>query len=389
MSKKTIQRNYSVGILIAGLLLAIISIPMVYSKIMVNTFNDYPDHIAFSKALETGADIPVHIAARPLWQLLVFSVRMILGISYEWSAVLVATAVAVVTGMIISAILMMTCPNRKCLLSSVIFSALLSIAAPIALFAALDNLHYLGYIGVTTYHNPTINLLKPIALVNLVFAVLFIKSKQTNLLLIVICALFTALSAFVKPNYLICLLPVLGLYTIYYYFTKQTINWKLIIFGFFLPGVLIMAGQFLVAYAPGEPGIIFSPFSVMQYYSDNLLAKFLLSIFFPLVITIFYHKIIQKDSVVILSWLCFIIGALYTYLFAEEGVRFIHGNFGWSGEITLFLLFVAVTRFWLMNYFENKENKIINLIVVFVSLAPHIVSGIIYYFYSISQNTFF
>lgn len=389
MREKTIHWKYLYGILIAGLLVAIISIPMVYTKIMVNTFNDYPDHIAFSKAIETGADIPIHIAVRPLWQLFVYGVRMILGVSYEWSAVLVASVVAIVTGMIISAILMNTCPNRKCLVSSVLFSVLLSIAAPIALFAADDNLHYLGYIGVNTYHNPTINLLKPIALVNLAFAVLFVKSKQTSPLLIVISALFTALSAFVKPNYLICLLPVLGLYTMYFYFTKQPIKWKLLLFGFFLPGVVIMAGQYLTAYAPNEPGIIFSPFSVMQYYSNNLLLKFLLSIFFPLVITIFYRKKIKNDGAVILSWMCFIIGALYTYLLAEEGVRFIHGNFGWSGEIALFLLFVAVTRFWLKNYFETKDDKIKNLIILFVSFTPHVVSGIIYYYYSITQNTFF
>lgn len=150
-----------------------------------------------------------------------------------------------------------------------------------------------------------------------------------------------------------------------------------------------MAVQFLFAYAPDEPGIIFAPFAVMQYYSTNLLAKFILSIFFPLAMTLVYYKKIFQDSSVIFSWLCFIIGAVFTYFLAEEGVRFIHGNFGWSGEITLFLLFVTIVIFWIKNFYEKDQQKLANLLILAGTFIPHVIFGIIYYSYSITQNTFF
>jgi hypothetical protein len=197
-------------------------------------------------------------------------------------------------------------------------------------------------------------------------------------------ALVSLASAFSKPSYAICLLPSLGILILINIWRKKPIDWKMILLGIGLPSVAILIWQFLFTYVSGEgSGIIFAPFLVMSNYSSYLPIKFVLSIVFPLVVTAVYWKEAIKDIRIQIGWVGFGMGAIFTYLFAESGWRLTDGNFAWSGQITLFILFVCCILF-LTEKNLPRINKISKWLII-SSGSLHVIFGIIVYLITVLQ----
>jgi 4-amino-4-deoxy-L-arabinose transferase-like glycosyltransferase len=271
----------------------------------------------------------------------------------------------------------------------------LTIVEPLALLYPFDHQLYLGYIGINTFHNPTILFLKPFAILQLYYAVQTFQKKDSDWKAILITFLVSAAAAFAKPNYIICLLPAMGIIALYHIFKRKIIDWKKLLIGIVLPSVAILIWQFLLTYGSSqEGGIILAPFEVMLVFLSAkfvqisplinqdiyrviyLPAKFLLSIVFPVVVTVVYCKEAFKDIRMKLGWIGFGMGVIYTYFFAES-TRFSAGNFAWSGQITLFILFICCILF-----LAEKKLQGINRLskwLIYISGFLHIIFGIIYY----------
>ena len=225
----------------------------------------------------------------------------------------------------------------------------LTFVAPIMLLAFQDGLFYYGYIGLANYHNPTIHLLKPIALISLLFAIRAINGEGSSWKAITLAAFVIAISSWLKPNYVMAILPALGLTVILRKLQHRKLDFKMLIFGFALPGITVLFIQWLIAYYFGDPneGIILAPFVVEGSYSGNLLLKFFLSCLFPLTVLFISRRRLLLDSNLLVGWTGFLVGTAQFYLLAEGGQRMFDANFRWSGQIMLFLLF-AVTVRWLL-----------------------------------------
>ncbi len=228
-------------------------------------------------------------------------------------------------------------------------------------------------------------LLKPLALLQFILAYkCFTNSPSLGNREIVAAGIISFLSTFVKPVLSICLLPALGIFAIYNMTQKKYVNLRGLIFGFGLPIVLTLTWQFMVAYYLSDiSGIAFAPFVVMGSYSKYLLAKFLLSILFPALILFFHFEQAKRDPRMILGWLIFAIGTFFTYFLSESGERILEGNFIWSGEIALFLLFAASTLF----YLDMSPKKHLKSILQ-TSWILHIISGVVYYFYCMFNTSY-
>jgi hypothetical protein len=240
--------------------------------------------------------------------------------------------------------------TRRSVLSAVLALSLM-VVTPITIFTwPIMNLNY-GYIGITMYHNPTINVLKPFAVVLFGFAAsAFMQPARTNLLrVILICSIVTILSAVAKPNFIICLFPALSLFFAYKFVRGEAFDWRLLLFGILIPSALIILAQYLITYEVDDNGVAIAPFYAMSLYpkSGDLIVKFVLSILFPLTVYALYFRRAKQDTVLNLAWLTFFVGAAFTYLFTETGRRQDDGNFIWSGQITLFILFVQSMVFFL------------------------------------------
>lgn len=159
--------------------------------------------------------------------------------------------------------------------------------------------------------------------------------------------------------------------------------------GLGIPSVLLLAWQFFTTYtASDEAGVIFAPFAVMSAYSGHLLFKFVLSIWFPIWMMALWWKEAKKDHGLLLAWLVFAAGAFYTYFLAESGSRFLHGNFGWSGEIANVILFVSAGLFFAKQLAHPRPWKWKEILALCVAFLPHLAYGIAYYIYCMRVDSF-
>lgn len=387
MKKSLITKEY-LQVIALGILILLIFLPSLYMEIYKYDWNDYGLHISFAQNLEAGEEIPAFSFAHPFWQLFVIFVHKAASISFQKSAVIVQLASYFSLAMILYRLLKNELKGYQKKFYIPIALALM-ITTPVFLFLPVDDLYYLGYIGISSYHNPTINLLKPFALLIFVYAVIVIDGRSKTVLHIPIAACLTATSTLIKPSFVICLLPALGLIVLYKIMKKERVNWRILILGIFVPAAVVLIWQYYVAYIADEPAVLFAPFEVMRAYSGFLLPKFLLSILFPLLVTIIYYKDAIKDQKMKLAWLIFFFGAIYTYFFAEGGSRFEHGNFGWSGEIALFVLFVMTTIFFFKRSASQGQVSRTDKLLLAFGFSPHIIAGIVYYVHCLLENTFF
>jgi hypothetical protein len=371
------------------LLLVLVVLAVFTPSLIVNVFvhdrNDYDLHLTFTQELLNHQDIPAFTFAHPVWQILVIGVHKLMALSLENSAIIVQLAGYLLLAVILYK--MLRGVKTPAWLAAVLALALM-IVAPIFLLVFLDKLYYLGYIGITTYHNPTINWLKPFALLIALESVHIFDGRKTTTLRVLGVAMLTLFSTLFKPNLVLCLLPALGVMALYYLWKKQTVDWKMLLGGVAIPAVLVLAWQFFVTYTSGEAGVVFAPLAVMRFYSQFLLLKLILSIWFPLGVSLVYIKSMMKDRSMVFAWLIFVFGAFLTYFMAETGNRFQHGNFGWSGEIANFILFVFATLFFIRMIVSKERISWKEMGLIFVGFIPHLAAGIIYFIHCLTVNQF-
>ena len=124
--------------------------------------SDYWAHARFSRELLSGERLLPHF----LFQVIVVFIHKLTGLSFI-AASYVATFLSVFTAFIIAFTYIKAGISNKLYLLAlgVIF---LFLSHPIAILAPLDQHLYLGYITANVYHNPTLILLVPIALLHFI-----------------------------------------------------------------------------------------------------------------------------------------------------------------------------------------------------------------------------
>ena len=410
--------------ILLGLLIIAIFTPNILVQVYIHNHeaNDFIDHILYAGLLlENPGDIPPHIQAHPLFQASVVTVQKIISFPLKLLRLKSIPIQAAGTITTITFYVLLGCVLYKeihlRLKSSrynavgwaISFTLFLMLVAPIPLVYLLDRQLYFGYIGINIYHNPTQVVLKPLALLCFWYALKTFTKQSITWTDILLSALLNILSALAKPSFLICLLPALGIMTsrqlFYKYRTvanpqksiapglqikppgqETIISWPMILLGVILPSGAVLFLQYLATYNTDQAGIIFDPLGPMSAASSYLLPKFLLSILFPLCMSLIYRKEVRKDTRMIFAWFLFFFGAFYTYFLAETGERYTHLNFGWGAEITLFILFVSSALFWI-EQMKNTQNRLTRSQILLWSVSGlHLVSGVIYYLYTIFVN---
>jgi hypothetical protein len=365
--------------------------PIIYSHTYLKTLNwqtDFNPHKLFAIDLSTQGmkNLPPFIIAHPVWQILLVIGNSITGFTFQKMGFIVALLCAEATAL---ALLMWFRPlfekNRISNWKAVIIIAGTMTATPVSVLWIIDHLMYLGYIGITSYHSPTMYLLKPFAVIQFIIAYkCFMDSALFERHHILTAAFISLLGTLIKPSLAICLLPAIGILAVNRILKKQYVNIQSVVFGFGVPIVLVLIWQFLITYSNNEvSGVEFAPFAVMRGYSKYVLPKFFLSIIFPLSVLLAAFKQALTDVRMVLGWISFIIGAILSYFFMESGNRAMDGNFIWSGEITLFLLFAISTLF----YIDIPPGKKKSLLAV--GWLLQVLSGVVYYFYCIFNDSYY
>jgi len=295
---------------------------------------------------------------------------------------------------ILTAILLFICAHKKIVNKYLlIFFPVLSLTVqPFFILYLLDKHSYFGYIGTNVYHNPTMLLLKPfIVSVFLIAAFIFIDNRSSNPTWVkFILPVFVLLSALAKPSFLIVFVPGLSIYLISQYLCGKKFDWKLLIIALILPTALTLGWQYWTTYSEnqiqglykGESSIAFAPLTLVRLWSKYLLAKFFLSIAFPIALLLTFWNSVKIDHYVVLSWLIFIVGVSQYYLLIEQGPRAAQGNFAWGAQVGAFLLFATSVRHFLSK--STKDNfiskcKFIRWSFCAALLAMHLLAGGVFY----------
>jgi len=381
LKKPPFFRQYYLVIILLILIVGIPSYGIYHYRIMSPTNNDYDTHILVVQTFLTDEPIPNYYLSHPILQLALICISWVTygTINLRESLVILMTG---------SNILLAICiyfwfgdtkkPNSDWI--RIFWATTLTFVTPIMILAVVDERFYFGYIGLANYHNPTIQLLRPFALVLFILALRVFSTSKNSTWIIIFTALLSIFTALIKPNLAICLIPALIVLCIFFLINKKEMDWKLCAFGFILPAVITLLWQYNINYAEvgnTNASIIFAPF-IESIFSENLFFKFLLSIFFPLLVLTVNYKSLIQDSALKLSWLTFLAGAAQVYLFAEGGSEFKAGNFRWSAQIGLLLLFIASARFI---YQRQGILPIKERIIGYLAYMPHVIGGVVYFLY--------
>ncbi len=382
MDFRSLLRNGRYPVLLSLIVLAAFS-PLIWAETHYKAgevTSDFPAIMEFAQNIESGAAaVPGFAVAHSAWELLVLALHMLAGISIRTSAWLATTSSILAAALILYYWLAPTLRSRSLSPWLAVAAAVgLNLVTPISILATRDREYYLGYIGIASYHNPTILLLRPLALVQFIAALRCFGSSRASWKWIALGCASSLLATFAKPSLAICLLPAMGLLIAYRMAKRLAVDLRFFILGFAIPTLLVLAGQFLVTYGSlSTSGIFFFPFGVMQALSGYLGLKFVLSIIFPLLVACLFFPQVIRDERMLLAWLTFVLGAFYAYFLADGPPRTFDGNFIWSAEIALLVLFCTSTVF----LFEQFQRFRARSGIVAVAWLTHMAFGVVYYFH--------
>jgi hypothetical protein len=248
---------------------------------------------------------------------------------------------------------------------------------------------YFGYITPNVYHNPTVTLMKPLALLLFWSALRVYDSgfAGRHIGWMAIYAVLTVACIMAKPSFVIVLLPALAVVTLYRLMKRQHINWWLLVGGIVIPAGALLG---LLSLLWRSSGVGFDPLRTFWewsiHYDPNanalLLPKLLLSILFPLVVYAVYFRAAIKNLALNLAWAAFLFGAFYTYFLVELG-DIPSGNMVWSAQSSLFILFVVSAVFVLRQnrrLLSGEERHFSRAFVLCAAVfALHLACGLIWY----------
>jgi hypothetical protein len=159
------------------------------------------------------------------------------------------------------------------------------------------------------------------------------------------------------------------------------------ILGVVLPGAFVLGWQSWFTLASGrmeESKVVWAPFAAIFHHVPPdvplLLLKLLLSILFPLWVTLSHLRTAAKEQELLLAWVTFGCGITYAYGLAESGPRLAHGNFLWSGQVAVWILFVAsagfLARRWRASAPSDRWTP--RVLVGLALFALHVAGGLAY-----------
>lgn len=379
-------------LVIAVMVIVVVSIsaPIYYYRIMNATDNDFGSHIVFTYTMMNKEPLTPEVLGHPLLQVVLSGMVWISRSHIDPFAAMIILQVACQVALVLILYIWFGKLNhRGGDWIRALAAVSLTVIAPVLALIFVDNGFYYGYIDLANYHNPTIQLLRPLALISFYFAFRIFDKARNPGWMMAVSVVFILLSALAKPNYVLCILPAIVLLGIIWRIRKKDLDWRLLVFGFVIPGAVVLLVQWLAVYGSAgttETRILLNPF-VEGAYSKYLLWKFILSILFPLAATGLFFRKMLHDPYVQLGWIGFAAGAGMSYLFTEGGKHMYAGNFRWSAQVMLFLLFAAIARFCLRLFSEEKIALWKCLLTWGVYLL-HVASGVVYYIHCITGNLY-
>ena len=246
-----------------------------------------------------------------------------------------------------------------------LLSLSLTVLAPVTIWTSPS---MVGYLNPIVYHNPTAIAVR-LFLIPVSFLALGIYDYQPDVSLnrriyvTLLNAVFVLLATLAKPSYTLALIPGCCLLAMLRLLMRRRVDFRFLIFGICLPGAIMLSLLYLLTYFNYDDGSTIA-FGFLTFMKSRVplwrvFIQLALSLVFPIGVYLSYHREARRDLYLNMSWLIFGVGAAYAYLLYEEGTRFLHGNFLWSGYSAVFVLMFASALFFvkLIRPSINSEDR--------------------------------
>ncbi len=203
---------------------------------------------------------------------------------------------------------------------------------------------YRGYFVPTSYHSPTQQLGKVLALwVYTRYCAEFLERQAPRMWGALSLGLLCVASAIAKPSFLLAFMPVAGGIGLGDLVRRRWHRAMATAVGIAAPAVAVLLWQADVAYGQTSVAIIFAPFAV--FGARETLIKLPLSLALPLFTWVAACRTQSVDVRLRFAAALTAVGFVWTLGFAESE-RVGHGNLAWTGQTVVFLAYVESVLFW-------------------------------------------
>jgi hypothetical protein len=373
------------AVVIAGLLGLAWGAPIV-GKLVADV--DFPFHIATAEAFAaTGRITMPHF----LLQVLLGSVLATGVAPAEQAALVFFSALYAVAAGLICWYVARGSRGMGGWLAAALLAAAVLMSAPLVPRHEVD-VFLIGYFPPNAYHNPTMVVAKPLLVLALMAAVAAVtRTGPVAGRELILLTLPIVLLGIAKPNYLGCLVPVLAVTGIWKYLRMRGGSrpadppWMPLARISMVCGaaVLTLAGTW-VLYRSLElgagAGVTFAPLVVIGNYAAvdaaAIARSLLASLAFPLAVAALWPRAAWRDPALRLAWGGTLVGLFISYFIAEAGDRLYDGNFLWTGQMAVFVLFVAAAAFVRGNLAGRNGLLYVRAAAVAIVLLLHVQAGI-------------
>jgi len=343
---------------------------------------DFPFHLTSAAQFASDARITVPH----------FLLQVLLGalISTGWFQSVQQAGLVLFTGLY-SATAALTCwyigqgtRSMTALGASVVIASAVLIAAPI-LPGAEPSLYLIGYFPPNAFHNPTMLIAKPLLILVLAAAVASMtRTGRPHWRELTLIALPVILLGLAKPNYLGCVVPVVLAMAVWSGVTKRDVSWARVA-AICVPAVLTLGATYALYRSQQlglEGGVIVAPLRVIALYASvdprSLAGYIVASLAFPLAVAALWPRAVWNSIEMRFAWATTVVGLLISLLLAEDGPRLDHGNFLWTGQMAVFVLFVVSAMFVNHQLFAAARSvwKTTRVLLTAVLLVLHVESGV-------------
>jgi hypothetical protein len=358
--------------------------PILLSTQQLRNYNDFAGHAKFARLwYETGRLTTPHFLNSAM---VIGAQRLVPDLSFAEAQWLVSLAMHVAVSVAVYVILKRAAPQFAQSHPNwlTLASVSLLLVGPITLLTVLNHNLYTGYFPpANVYHNPTILVLKPLALLSfwLIVCLLTKISLQPAgwMASLAAAALLIVLATLAKPNYTTCLLPALLVLVVADPRLRRSWRAWSAASAVAVAGIGVLAWQYSFTYGSDQQvDIRFSPFLLWPHLGNLPFLKFLFSIAFPLAVFAFVPG--ARGPVALrLGWWGFFFSCVFYYTFYEQW-RALAFNFGWGCQIMLFLLFIfslAFTLEWWQSADGGARHP--GTAACFILYGMHLACGILFW----------
>jgi len=349
------------------LLFLIISF-LVYQQIFTNHYaSDTSQHVDIIYKLFYDTN---YYISHPLWHLSSFYIAKLLSIPIEYGAI-ISSALYVVFWYILIFLFITNYVINFTNNIQVMIAMITILIGPLSI-PYYHPIIFVGQGSPNIWHNVTLWTVRPFAFLSVWFILDGLHKHKKQLLIYGI--IFTIISIFAKPSFIIMFLPSLLIYAIatkiykdrYFMISFLTIS---------LLSIAILLYQYTHTFNQKEGQIIIDFLGVWSLSSPNIPISIALALAFPLSFTLLKSDILN-DKYILISWIMTFISIIYYATFAQSGKFYSHGNFGWSYMIAMNLLYVfTITKFFAI--YSNLH--ILKKYILLLILISQIIIGIYYF----------